>query len=398
MGVTFQNSGLLDHRGLATFGLSAKPESTNPIGYFGTGLKYAMAVLLRHGCKVTIWFGLEKYEMSAVVGDFRGTKHHTVSMGDAALPFTTELGKTWDLWMAYRELYANCVDEPEPLVTDAKVKPSETCTTICVESKEFSTIHDNRGEIFLQTEPTIKLDGVDIHDYMETSNWIYYRGIRVLKLPKQALFTYNITRTTRLTEDRTLASMSDFYQVLAKGVVKCDHPALIRLLLLANSQYFESQIDYNWWNCKPGETFNKIVERFIGGNTSFNSSARHLYRSEHPKDEPPSIMQYELIHIEQRRKLWAAQVFWSRLGIEIPKEIVHVTSDKKITKGVAVNGHIYLAQATLERSMRYLTAFLYQLYADTKPSIQGTTRSELLLDTLVEFGERLLGVVKGKVS
>lgn len=40
--LTFHNPGELDPRLITTFGVSIK-ESTNPIGYFGTGLKYALA-------------------------------------------------------------------------------------------------------------------------------------------------------------------------------------------------------------------------------------------------------------------------------------------------------------------------------------------------------------------
>ena len=45
--VVHVTKGKLDLRSLSTFGLNAKPNTTNPIGYFGTGMKYAIAVLLR---------------------------------------------------------------------------------------------------------------------------------------------------------------------------------------------------------------------------------------------------------------------------------------------------------------------------------------------------------------
>jgi hypothetical protein len=33
----------------------------NPIGYFGTGLKYAISVLCRLGTKPVVWIGQDKY-------------------------------------------------------------------------------------------------------------------------------------------------------------------------------------------------------------------------------------------------------------------------------------------------------------------------------------------------
>jgi len=56
MTIAFQNDGELDLRLMATFGCSVK-ETNNPIGFFGTGLKYALAVLLRTGHKVTVHLG-----------------------------------------------------------------------------------------------------------------------------------------------------------------------------------------------------------------------------------------------------------------------------------------------------------------------------------------------------
>lgn len=60
--IIFHNPGELDIRAVTTFGLSVK-KSDNPIGQFGTGLKYAIAVALRHGCDVEICAGRERYHV-----------------------------------------------------------------------------------------------------------------------------------------------------------------------------------------------------------------------------------------------------------------------------------------------------------------------------------------------
>ena len=46
--IVFENPGEIDIRSISTFGVSVK-EGDNPIGFFGTGLKYAIVVLLRTG-------------------------------------------------------------------------------------------------------------------------------------------------------------------------------------------------------------------------------------------------------------------------------------------------------------------------------------------------------------
>ena len=55
--VIFENPGTLDPRALTIMGLNAK-ENDNPIGYFGTGFKYGVAIALREGCNVIIQDGM----------------------------------------------------------------------------------------------------------------------------------------------------------------------------------------------------------------------------------------------------------------------------------------------------------------------------------------------------
>src|SRR4030066_94299 len=45
--ISFQNPGLIPLECITTFGLSAK-DTANPIGQFGTGLKYAISIILRN--------------------------------------------------------------------------------------------------------------------------------------------------------------------------------------------------------------------------------------------------------------------------------------------------------------------------------------------------------------
>lgn len=54
--ILFQNPGEIDLLSIASFGVSVK-EGENPIGFFGTGLKYAIAVLLRTGHRITVMTG-----------------------------------------------------------------------------------------------------------------------------------------------------------------------------------------------------------------------------------------------------------------------------------------------------------------------------------------------------
>ena len=72
--ICFSNPGTIDHRAFTMLGLSAKEgDKSKKIGFFGTGFKYALAVLLRENHYVQIVSGEDTYTFSIADEDFRGT-------------------------------------------------------------------------------------------------------------------------------------------------------------------------------------------------------------------------------------------------------------------------------------------------------------------------------------
>ena len=70
MMIVFSTPTELDFIALRTFGLSVK-ESEDPIGRFGTGLKYAVAVLIRTGAEVSISAGEKRISIRREERNFR---------------------------------------------------------------------------------------------------------------------------------------------------------------------------------------------------------------------------------------------------------------------------------------------------------------------------------------
>ncbi len=389
--ITFQNKGLIELRTITTFGVSVKPETENPIGYFGTGLKYAIAVMLREGIKVTLYRGKLKCKFRAKKTKIRGQEFHMVQMNGEDLPFTTALGKNWELWMAYRELAANAMDEPDNVVTSDPPNIKSGYTTFVAEGHMLDAVHNARDAIFLMTEPKYKFPSVEFHDGMGVGKYIYYRGIRVYELPKQAMYNYNILDEVKLTEDRTLPTLSKAYRAIAAALIPCDHAGLIRQLLEAHQNYWESTIDYTWYFKTPGKTFNEIVKHYINAGTSFNKSARDYHKSHTDRAPAPITVQWETIEMAKRRKLWAALQFWAKLGIGIPRESVRVTDKLGEAKGTLHEGTIYLSLHVLDRDIRQVAGIIYSLWAQDKHKGSKDEMS-LLIDTIVDFGERILGL------
>ena len=215
--VVFSTPGLIPIEAFTTFGVNAKPNSDNPFGYFGTGLKYAIAVCLREGCEVVLYRGRTKYTFYVNKEDFRGKdidlvrmKVETISWKDTVLgrpryhklPFTLDLGKNWKLWQAFRELETNTRDENGETFLSAGESPEDDQTIIEVFGQRFVDEYHDRWRNFLKDGKTVREDeAIQVID--RPSKHVYYRGVRIMDLREEAEFTYNFLKYVELTEDRT---------------------------------------------------------------------------------------------------------------------------------------------------------------------------------------------------
>lgn len=301
--IVFQNPGELDIRGVTMLGINAK-EGPSAIGFFGTGLKYALAVLLREEQKVEIWSGTSKFSFRLEAMEFRGKAFQRIIMRDSSgadtpLAFSTEFGKNWRLRDAYRELWSNTMDEQgvifeernapswaltpaESIHQEAQISgfaPREGQTAICVHGIEFAQTHDKReGEILLPASRKLLYEDSNLEIRLGESNFLYYRGIQVHENKKPFLFTYNIKSSCSLTEDRTLLGGTyHLDSMLSSFVVAHAGEELIESILCCGEQYYESEALNFTYNSRASESFLKAAESsFRRRPTVMNKTALDL--------------------------------------------------------------------------------------------------------------------------
>lgn len=262
--LVMKNKGLIPEAAIDTMGVSAKV-TDNPIGQFGTGLKYTIAIVLRTGGEITIWRGLKKLSFSVKTEQIRGEQFDIVRMNGRRLGFTTRLGLNWEPWMAYREVASNTKDEGGTihLIDDESdiPPPDKKETLIVIRHPEMEQAHTERHRIFLQTEPVYTLEGISVHP--GESEFVYYRGIRVSKLQKKSMFTYNITRPMQLTEDRTLLYPHMISYFLIRDIMTCGSDRFL-MTVLSNDHtksYMENTLSYSGHrDTRPSDQFLHVAE------------------------------------------------------------------------------------------------------------------------------------------
>lgn len=413
--IVFDNEGSLDLRAITTFGVSSK-EKDGAIGFFGTGLKYAIAVLLREDCSIEIFtdrkrltFRTEKESIR--VNEFE-TVHMVVEENDPGadlltrreyvrLGFTTELGKTWELWQAYRELWSNCIDEGgtvdrfEPEEFDHWTQNAGT-TTIVVRGARFERVHENRfGEVLCPPNSVIYDDGHICEVKAGATNRLYYRGIRALELNRHALYTYNIRMPMELTEDRTIKYQFRAMIAVGSAVAHTEDRAFLERILLADNQTFEGSIDFEMCpGVAEGPIFRDVVREVSSRHPSkINRSAMGAAKIS-VYDALPKETDVGVLRGVNSQRLEKAIAFCKDIGFEVDEfPIVVVGHIDNGLLGLAHEGRIFLSRLAFEQGTKIVAGTLIEEYLHLSRNVEDCTREmqNMLVDTIVSLGEELKG-------
>lgn len=387
MTVSFITPGRIDLENVLTFGMSAK-DSENPIGFFGTGLKFAIATLLRTGHKITMHIGKEEsYRLRTEPTQFRGKDFHKVFLDHIPLSFTTDLGKTWEVWMAFRELESNTRDEKGKTIGRA-VTPESVCadcgehTIITVEGHGIDQAFADMSLIFCDSPILASTDKVEVR--AGRSDRFFYHGVRVCKLPTSSLFTYNFLAKEDLTEDRTLKYEGYVYGVFAKYLTQINDESILQRVLTAPEGTFEYNLDFD--GATPGQSFINVLKEHYG-DAFLNKSARKLARTMSLFDEPEIVLD-----AVQAKMLERAIAFLTIIGFNVqqyPIKVVRLHG----AMGQAKEGKIFIDPVAFRMGTKQLAGTLFEEWFHLTEGCHDNTRTmqNFLVDTVMSMGEKIIG-------
>ncbi|MDP2074607.1 hypothetical protein [Hydrogenophaga sp.] len=395
--IIFENAGEIDVRSISTFGVSVK-EGDNPIGFFGTGLKYAIAVLLRTGHKIEIQSGRTVVRFGLATEVVRGQDFEFVTMAtDGGAPvsigFTTQLGKQWELWMAYREIACNCKDESGRGFHATTVPPAEAGTTrIVVMGDAFEGVFDQGHLYILADKPAMTFGTLEVRNRRGTD--LFYRGVRVMQLNKPSLYTYNLQSQITLTEDRTVKSPWEVSNRIAKGVLQSTDRRFIADVIAADNEFFESQLDFHGWGMPPSDEFIQAVGNTISDRRlKVNESAMKVWKDATRQEFTPreiTLTKVQLISLQR------ALDFCERIGFSIrdayPIKVVETLGSGGL--GLAENNTIFIAERVFQLGgSKQLASTLIEEYVHLRHGYADMTRElqSFLFEKLVSIGEELAG-------
>lgn len=356
--VWFTNPGEIDIRAVTMLGVNVK-ESDNSIGFFGTGLKYAIAVLLRERQAIEIASGTTRYCFRKQLEVIRGKEFYSISYqqsnwhGNAIgswtpLGWTTELGKNWTLENAYRELWSNSKDEKGQVV-EAEPPAGAGRTVIAVTGDEFAHVHRTREAFLLGEHRRPLAANADLELYTGSSQVVFYHGIAALKLSKPSRYTYNIIGQAKLTEDRTFDG-GDYPLscALREYVAREAEVDIARDIITVGEDYWEGTLHFGW-SVESKENFQQAAKLAISQSPlKVNATAVALYKRSAPKEETKLEWVSSKLTREEEAALEGAQELVQDWGFDTSKfETIVVKDTGSGTLGRADDGRIILAREVL---------------------------------------------------
>ena len=388
--VYFGNNGNIELAAITTMGISVKG-SDSAIGFFGTGLKYALAVLLREKADVII----HSSDFTAkVIGDtitVRGKEFTTVNLevtrGDTIskieLGITTHLGANWTLSEAFRELYSNTLDEKGSAWSYFEGKSQSYDTVISVSLEEFHDVYKAKDDIFPDfSSKQLVYQNDKVQVFKHFSDNLYYKGVKVYTTGGSH-FTYNYLKGQDLTEDRTLSSLWSA-EYVASNLLAASLSYQEAVSMFTSRAEFEAGFDMT----SKGDVSKGFLDAVKYGlkHLGLPSAYEELLNKHNSIDLLYIDVTNELSSLE-RATLQSAVAF---LNMSLAKNIGDfpikvMDSLGQDTVGKAQNGVIYLARDYIIRGVNYTASTIYEEYVHLFKGLTDNTyeMQTYLFDTII---------------
>jgi hypothetical protein len=384
--VTFANNPAMPIEGLTLMGVNVK-KGANPIGFFGTGLKFAIATLLRTGHKVEIFISGVRHDLSLKEKIIRDVPFQIVCLDGEELGFTTETGKNWQVWQAYRELSCNAMDEQDWYVGFSNVANDELATIIRVTGAEIEQVHNERHRYFCEAKLIQRVK--DIGEVREgESRTIFYRGVRVYETEKPMLFTYNLIAPLALTEDRTMANSFMLPSIFGKLIAGLDHHDMIARAVRAEDAWMEHKAEFGAVQHYT-EAFMAVMTR-NAANWRVNNSAKRFWQELRPKEDP-----YKPVPIDatETAMLTEALSLAEKVDPECRLSLEEIRICGFLGEGVIGlfrEGQIYLSKDVFKQGMQIVAGTVYEewLHRDRGLADESRSMQNYLINQIMLMAQR----------
>lgn len=262
-----ENDKEIDPRAFTLMGASTKREDSSKIGFFGSGNKYAVALLMRENTHFKIFSGKKEIKFGKKIVNFEGQRYEVITVNGKETSLTTEMGPNWIAWFAIREFYSNALDEGGvSLNVSNEFEPKVGTTKIYIEkTKELSDFFSNIQKYILTTSinriATVetKYGRVSLIKKMDKKNLIFYRkGIRIEERSESCLYWYDFDNI-EINESRTTKNSFEPNERIASFYAVVEDEQIIRNFIHNYQNKYEENLFWEYTNDKLSSSWEKVL-------------------------------------------------------------------------------------------------------------------------------------------
>lgn len=219
--IKIENEGEIDVNALLLLGATSKRGDASMIGYFGSGLKYAIAVLLKNNIEFKIFSGEKEIKVTTTREGFRGQEFDVIKVNNRKTSLTTDMGPDWKAWFAVREIYCNAIDEGSHKMGISDSPQGEAGKTVFYIkfNSALSELFSNWNRYFSDKREdmiqNISEHGTRVFSGNGSEFIVYRKGVQCLQDRRKSLFHYDLDWVS-INESRVLADSWRFNRLLAE--------------------------------------------------------------------------------------------------------------------------------------------------------------------------------------
>jgi hypothetical protein len=273
---------------ITSMGDSVKRNDNTKIGQFDSGLKYAIALLLRNNIQIQIDVlekeGSTNYSFTTFTKECpqTGKKKELIQIVETCISlgisevrhidtaFALQLGYNWELWMAFRELYSNMMDEDGWMIVNEEEKPLGVTTIIlyCEDDSEFAEIIRNKDKyIFSEKKIWNISSSIILAVNPEKHLKIYKSGILVFEDKKiVSKYIYNV-KFGIIDERRILIDHYTVGRTIYESITYCKDENFLREIVTSEKVFDDDEWlnGFDEWGTASDKIYNiasSIQEEF----------------------------------------------------------------------------------------------------------------------------------------
>lgn len=400
MFLSITNKGEMQQEAMTLLGASTKRGDDTKIGFFGSGLKYAIAVLIREGIEFHIFAGSKEVKVETKPVTFGGKEFQRIFINGEPTSMTADMGVDWEPWFAVREVLCNAVDEGGHNIemTD-KPKGKKGTTTFAVEmSSKLNDVLDKWQKFFCEQrgDTILETDGCKLFYGDDRELIVYRRGIRCHFTQEKSLFHYNM-RWAEINESRVLRSQYGFNHELVKWIATNASEDVVRRIFDGWKGTYEGGLDWDTYDMTYSENWLTV----IGGRKLVADEVTGYFMRD--IEEGALILPHAMvkslknffkdkvvvlghsdkygkrheIEMDEREKILLKDVleFLKNGGINIAIPIKKAQFRENYIEGEYDNGEIFIAPSVFDMGKRYLAIVLLEEAMHMKSGAGDGTRS-----------------------